>query len=77
MVHPTEQAVRYIWEKFVDFAINPNEKPAMQATSELKQMLHHKPLFPDSEAYRKFEQQRNQKVTEMKQKFPNVITEFV
>lgn len=77
MVHPTEQAVRYIWEKFVDFAINPSEKPAMQAASELKQMLHHKPLFPDSEAYRKFEQQRNQKVTEMKQKFPNVITEFI
>ena len=73
MVHPTDQAVRYIWEKFVDFAINPNEKPTMQAAFELKQMLHHKPLFPDSETYRKFEQLRNQKVTELKQRFPNII----
>lgn len=75
MVHPTDQAVRYILEKFVDFAINPSEKPAMQAASELKQMLHHKPLFPESEAYRKFEQQRKQKVTELGQRFPNIVVE--
>ena len=75
MVHPTDQAVRYIWEKFVDFAINPSEKPALQASSELKQMLHHKPLFPDSDAYRKFEQQRNQKVTELEHRFPNIVME--
>jgi hypothetical protein len=75
MVHPSDQAVRYIWEKFVDFAIDPNEKPAMQAASELKQMLHHKPLFPDSDAYRKFEQQRNQKVTELEYRFPNIVVE--
>lgn len=75
MIHPTDQAVRYIWEKFVDFVINPSEKPAMQAAMELKQMLHHKPLFPDSEMYRKFEQQRNQKVTELEQRFPNIVVE--
>ena len=75
MVHPTDQAVRYIWEKFVSFVINPNELPALQAASELKQMLHHKPLFPDSEAYRKFEQQRNQKTREIKQKFPKIVVE--
>ena len=75
MIHPTDQAVRYIWENFVDFAINPAEKPAMQAASELKQMLHHKPLFPDSDAYRKFERQRNQKVTELGQRFPSIVME--
>lgn len=75
MVHPTDQAVRYIWERFVDFAIDPAEKPAMQAAEELKQMIHHKPLFPESEAYRKFKDQKNQKVTELKQKFPNIVVE--
>ena len=75
MVHPTDQAVRYIWEKFVDFAINPSEKPAMQAASELKQMLHHKPLFPESDAYRIFVQQRNMKTSEVIQKFSNIIVE--
>ena len=73
MIHPTDQAVRYIWEKFVDFAIDPSEKPAMQAAFELKQMLHHKPLFPDSMAFRKFEQQRDQLVTELLQRFPIIM----
>lgn len=73
MVHPTDQAVRYIWERFVDFAIDPAENPAMQAAFELKQMLHHKPLFPDSDAYRKFEQHRDQKLSELSQRFPKII----
>lgn len=75
MIHPTDQAVRYIWEKFVLFAINPSENPAMQAATDLKQMLHHKPVFPDSDTYRKFEEQRNQKVTELGQRFPNIVVE--
>lgn len=75
MLHPTDQAVRYIWEKFVEFAINPNEKPAMQAAFELKQMLHHKPLFPDSDAFRKFELLREKKTGELRNVFPNVCLE--
>ena len=72
MVHPTEQAVRYIWERFVDFAINPSEKPAMQAATELRQMLQHKPVFPESEAFRKFELQKEKKMEELKRDFPRV-----
>ena len=73
MVHPTEQAVRHIWEKFVDFAIDPSERPAMTAAAELKQMLHHKPLFPESEVFKRFEALRNQRIGEMSEQFPQVI----
>ena len=72
MVHPTEQAVQHIWERFADFAINPSEKPAMKAAAELKQMLHHRPLFPESEAFRRFEQQKEQKAMELQKQFPEV-----
>ena len=72
MVHPTEQAVRYIWERFADFAIDPKEKPAMQAAAELRQMLHHKPVFPESEAFKKFEAQKEKKISELKDDFPKV-----
>ena len=75
MVHPTDQAVRYIWERFTDFAIDPKEKPAMQAAAELKQMLHHKPVFPESEAYRKFEAVKERKISELKKDFPMVCFE--
>lgn len=73
MVHPTEQAVRYIWEKFVQYAVNPSEYPAMAAVQELRQMLQHKPLFPDSEAYRKFEAQKELKAKELLSKYPKVM----
>ena len=75
MVHLTEQAVRYIWERFVDFAINPKEKPAMKAADELKQMLQHRPLFPESEAYRKFESLKLEKISALKRDFPGVCLE--
>ena len=72
MVHPTEQAVRYIWERFADFAIDPKEKPAMKAAAELKQMLQHRPLFPESESFKKFEQLKEKKISELKRDFPRV-----
>jgi hypothetical protein len=75
MVHPTEQAVRYIWERFIDFAINPSEKPAMKTATELKQMLQHKPVFPESEAYRLFELKKQQKIAEIREKYPEICLE--
>lgn len=77
MVHPTDQAVRYIWEKFTDFAINPSEKTAMQAALELRQMLHHKPFFPESDTYRRFELQRKRKQKELAQAYPEIIIENI
>ncbi len=75
MIHPTEQAVRYIWEHFIDFAIDPIEKPALQAAGEVRQMLHHKPLFPESNAYRKFELLKNQRISELQRDYPNICLE--
>lgn len=72
MVHPTDQAVRYIWEKFVSFAIARSEIPAMKAAAELKQMLYHRPFFPDSESYKKFEVLRRKKTDDLRRDFPNV-----
>ena len=72
MVHPTEQAVRYIWERFADFAIDPKEKPAMKAAAELRQMLQHKPVFPESDAFKKFELLKEKKISELKRDFPRI-----
>ena len=75
MVHPTEQAVCYIWERFTDFAIDPKEKPAMQAAAELRKMLKHKPLLPESETYKRFESLKLEKINALKRDFPRVCME--
>jgi hypothetical protein len=72
MVHPTDQAVRYIWERFADFAIDLKEKPAMKAAAELKQMFQHRPLFPESEAFKRFEQLEEKKINELRRDFPKI-----
>ena len=72
MVHPTDQAIYYIFEKFVQFAVNPSEYPAMAAARELRQMRQHKPLFPESEAYKKFDTLRRQKEADLAKRFPDV-----
>ena len=77
MIHPTEQAVRYIWERFVDFAIDPSEKPAMKAAEELKKMLHHRPLFPDSLSFKEFEALKQRKIAALKARFPEVLLELM
>ena len=75
MVHPTEQAVRYIWEHFTDFAIDPKENLAMKAAAELKLMLQHKPLFPESEAFKKFVAQKDRKIAELRRNYPRILLE--
>ena len=77
MVHPTDQAVRYIWERFTDFAIDAKEKPIMKKASELKQMLCHKAFFSESEAYRKFEALKEQKVAELRRLCPALRMDYL
>lgn len=75
MIHPTEQAVRYIWEHFTDFAIAESELPAMKQAQELKLMLQHKVFFPESEAFRKFEKLKNEKIQELISHYSNIKLE--
>ncbi len=72
MIHPTEQAVRYIWERFTDFAIAESELPAMKQAQELKLMLQHKVFFPESESFRKFEAMKNSKMADFERNYPKV-----
>ena len=47
----------------------------MKAAAELKQMMQHRPLFPESEAFKKFEVLREEKISAMKRDFPSVCLE--
>jgi GSCFA family. len=75
MMHPTEQAVHYIWEKFIAFGIDKNETGAMKMAAELKSMIHHKPLHPESSVFKKFEELREAKQKELQRHFKKVKIE--
>ncbi len=72
MLHPSDQAVEYIWERFVDTYFSQTAKDFLAEWRPLKQALAHKPFHADSPEYRAFHEQTMMKVAELKKKYPHL-----
>ena len=70
MLHPSAVAVEYIWQRFMDTYFSNATKQEMLPLMQLYSDLHHRPLHPDSEEYRRFMQRTEQKARAIKQKYP-------
>ena len=57
MLHPTEQAADYVWERFCDWAFTNDMKIYARERQALQRDLNHRPLHPDSEEYIRFRSQ--------------------
>ena len=54
MVHPNYLATRYVWDKFKDACISPDDYDIMEKAFSVSAALQHKPLYPDSMAHQQF-----------------------
>lgn len=54
MLHPSQVAVEYIWEKFSTACFDKETQLCVAEYQKIQQALQHRPFHPDSEAYRKF-----------------------
>jgi hypothetical protein len=72
MLHPSTQAVDYIWERLVDSYFSPAAKDYLAEWRPLKQALAHKPFNPDSPEYRAFREQTYNKLKDFRKKYPNL-----
>ena len=54
MLHPSQQAVDYIWERFVDIVFSASAREYLREWKPIKEALAHRPFNPDSDAYRSF-----------------------
>ena len=72
MLHPSDQAVEYIWERLVDTYFSQTAKDFLVEWRPLKQALAHKPFNADSAEYRAFHEQTLAKVAELKKKYPHL-----
>ena len=70
MLHPSEQAVEYIWQRLQETYLSDEAKAFLQAWAPLKAALNHKPFHPDSEEYRAFKDKTMLKVAELQKKYP-------
>jgi hypothetical protein len=67
MIHPNEQAIAYIWEKFLIYCIDDNAQNFIQKCSKINLMLAHKPFQTNSLAYEKFLSKLEEQIKEINQ----------
>lgn len=61
MLHPSDQAVDYVWERFQEWAFTPQLQQYASEKQALLREFAHRPLHPDSEAAQQFFAQREKK----------------
>ena len=71
MLHPSQQAVEYLWERLVDTLFSDAAKTFLDEWRPLKQLLAHKPFNADSEEYRTLMDKTMLKVEELRKKYSN------
>ena len=70
MVHPSEVAVRYVWERFVQSCISTDALQIMEESENIRKSLAHKPFHPESDEYKRFLGQIVLKIDRLNGKYP-------
>lgn len=73
MVHPSAQAVDYVWERLSENYFSEATKRFLTEWKPVKQALHHKPFHPDSEEYKVFMDKTMLKVEALRKKYSNFV----
>ena len=71
MLHPSDQAVEYIWQRFSEVYLSDEAKAFLKEWAPLKAVLNHKPFDPDSEDYKALMDKTMLKVAALSEKYPN------
>lgn len=76
MLHPSEQAVEYIWERFSDTFFDKSAKQFLEKWRPIKEALAHRPFNPDGEEYKEFMRRTMIRLEELKREYPELDTAF-
>ncbi len=72
MLHPSAQAVEYIWERFSACFLSEETHRFIAEWRPLKEAFGHKPFNPDSSEYKEFIAATRRKADAMAEKYPNM-----
>lgn len=70
MIHPTPQAIDYIWQVFSDTYFTESTKKMRDDVRKVHLMQQHRPLHPDTDAYQQFVNNLKKKEEELAVKYP-------
>lgn len=69
MLHPTETAIQYVWERFMEVWIDEKTLVTMGKIEEIQRGIAHRPFQPNSEQHQRFLQNLEEKKRLLKQEF--------
>lgn len=69
MLHPSQQAVEYIWERFSEKYLSKEAKQFVSEWQPIKAALGHKPFHPDSPEYQEFLANARQKEQQLLERY--------
>lgn len=70
MVHPSEVAVNYVWQRFCEACLTDEARLVMDECDAIHKDLSHKPFRPESDGYKKFLEQILLKIDRLNEKYP-------
>lgn len=72
MLHPTGQAVSFIWQRFVETYFSPSALDFLAAWRPVKEALAHRPFHPDSAEYKAFLSDTLAKARQLARRYPGL-----
>ena len=72
MIHPSQIAIDYIWERFSETNISIETHPIMVEVSTIQKGLAHRPFNINSESHQQFLSKLQDKIVKLQQQFPQI-----
>jgi lysophospholipase L1-like esterase len=72
MLHPSEQAIDYVWERLSDWCFSHETKAFIEEWRPIRQALSHRPFHPESEEYHRFKAQTQARLKTLQKKYPQL-----
>ena len=76
MLHPSEQAVEYVWEQLVAWCFSNEAKAFMDEWRPIREALQHRPFHPESEEYQHFVEKTQERLKAFIKKYPLAATDL-
>jgi hypothetical protein len=72
LLHPSAQAIEYIWQRFSAVALDDEARQIVREVEKITAAQQHRPLHPETDAYRKFKVQQEEKLRHFAARYPYI-----
>ena len=75
LAHPNDQAIEYVWDKFVTSSFTESAKSTMQKINEINRAIAHRPIHGNTDAHLKFKKTYLEKCVLLEKEIPGINLE--